>query len=168
MGCEPRPLSPIRPVPRHDVTGTRRLQICLVRIAGDNRAFRSIYGFDTRPVQLDRGGLQWLVLTSQLGSAGVPRRATDANINTVTPNSTEIGGPGAAATNSQRRRKRDRNAHNPERRDIDQIGRDYWQFAGRGRHGDRDRRRAPAGRMSERLVVGGLGTGTLTIQNGGT
>ena len=31
-----------RTAPRRDVTDTRRLQICLVHIAGDNRAFRSI------------------------------------------------------------------------------------------------------------------------------
>ena len=57
MGCEPRRLSSIRTAPGRDVTGTRRLQICLVQIAGDNRAFRSIYGFDTRPDQLDRSVL---------------------------------------------------------------------------------------------------------------
>ena len=39
---------------RSDVTGTRRLQICLVHIAGDNRIFRSIYGSDARPDRLDR------------------------------------------------------------------------------------------------------------------
>ena len=35
--------------PGRDATGTGQLQICLVQFAGGNRAFRSIYGFDTRP-----------------------------------------------------------------------------------------------------------------------
>ena len=35
------------------VTGTPRLQICLVQIAGDSRASRSIDGFDASPNQLD-------------------------------------------------------------------------------------------------------------------
>ena len=44
--------------PRRGVTGTRRLQICLVQIAGGNRTFRSIYGFVTRPdPELDRNVL---------------------------------------------------------------------------------------------------------------
>ena len=43
-----------RTAPRRDVTGTHRPKICLVHIAGDNRAFRSIYGSDTRPIRLDR------------------------------------------------------------------------------------------------------------------
>ena len=37
------------------VAGTRRFQICLVHGSGDDRASRSVYGFDTRPDhQLDR------------------------------------------------------------------------------------------------------------------
>jgi hypothetical protein len=45
----------------HDVTGAHRLRISIVRIAGDHRATRSIDDFGTRPVQLDRDDLQWLV-----------------------------------------------------------------------------------------------------------
>ena len=98
--------------------------------------------------------------------AGVPRRATDANINTVTPNRRRSGAPGATALNLTVGSKRDRNAHYPERRHVDRYRRVYWQFAGRAGHGDRIRRRL---HVDERrnLVVGGLGTGTLTIQNGG-
>jgi hypothetical protein len=50
-----------RTAPGHGVTGTRRRQICLLQIAGDNRARRSIYSFGTRSDQLDRSVLQWLV-----------------------------------------------------------------------------------------------------------
>jgi bifunctional non-homologous end joining protein LigD len=34
--------------PRHGITGTHRLQICLLQIAGDDRACRSIHGFGAR------------------------------------------------------------------------------------------------------------------------
>jgi len=46
-----------RNVPEHDITGTG-LQICLGQIAGSNRAFRGIDGFDVRPdPRLDRSDL---------------------------------------------------------------------------------------------------------------
>ena len=85
-----------RTAPRRDVTGTRRLQICLVRIAGDNRACRRIYGFGTGPDRLDRTVLLELVLEWQL-ERRFSRQTTDANIDTVMPNSTEVTSPGALA-----------------------------------------------------------------------
>ena len=86
-----------RTAPRHDVTGTRRRQICLLQIAGDNRAFRSIYGFDTRPDQLDRTfSTDWFLIA--IGTRVFPR-STSATIDRVTPNPTEIASPGATAQN---------------------------------------------------------------------
>ena len=100
--------------------------------------------------------------------AGVPRQTTDANINTVTPNSTEIRDPGATALNLTVGPNGTGMLTIQTGGTLTDIARDNWQFTGRAGHGDGDRRRAPTGRMSETLVVGGLGTGTLTIQDGGT
>ena len=72
--------------------------------------------------------------------AGFPRQTDDANINTVTPNSTVISEPGRTSQESVRRCKRDRDAHNPGRRDIGRFLRGGRQFTGRAGHGDGDRR----------------------------
>ena len=60
------------------------------QIVGDNCAFHSIYGFDTRPDQLDRSGSTDWFEPWQLG-CGYPPAVTDANVDTVTPNATVIG-----------------------------------------------------------------------------
>ena len=89
--------------------------------------------------------------------AGVPGVATDANINTVTPNSTEIRGAGATALNLSLGANGHRNARYPKRRHVDGYRRVYWQFAGRAGHSDRlwrrlqvDERRNPRGRRPRR------------------
>ena len=43
--------------------------------------------------------------TLAIGTPVFRRQRLDANINTVTPNSTELRGPGASAINLDRRRK---------------------------------------------------------------
>ena len=88
-----------RTAPRRDVTGTRRPQICLVHIAGDNRAFRNVYGFDTAQTTNWTGRFSSNWFLSGNWDAGFPRHTTDANIDTVTPNSTAVTSPGALAKN---------------------------------------------------------------------
>ena len=92
------------------------------QIAGDNRAFSSIYGFDTRPDQLDRSKSpsNWF-LPGNWSCRVFPGGGPDANIDTVTPNATVIASRRRISPKSLRRSKRDRDAYNPERRDIDQI-----------------------------------------------
>ena len=64
--------------------------------------------------------------------AGFPRQTTDGNINTVTPNATVISRARAHKPKSHRRRKPDRDAYNPGRRDIGRSARDDRQSTGRG------------------------------------
>ena len=98
--------------------------------------------------------------------AGVPGVATDANINTVTPNSTEIRGAGATALNLTV------GANGTGMLVIQNGGTltDIGGFIGNLPGGQGTVTVSGAGSRWTNvgtLVVGGLGTGTLTIQNGG-
>ena len=99
--------------------------------------------------------------------AGVPGVATDANINTVTPNSTEIRGGGATALNLIV-------GSNGTGMLVIQNGgtlTDIGGFVGNLPGSQGTVTVSGAGSTWTNigtLVVGGLGTGTLTIQNGGT
>jgi T5SS/PEP-CTERM-associated repeat protein len=106
----------VRTAPGRDVARARRLQISLAKIAGGNRTF--IASAVSAHAQSDWTGVvssNWFLSGNWIG--GVPRLTTNANIDTVTPNSTAISSSGAQAQN---------------------------------------------------LGVGQSGTGTLTIQTGGT
>ena len=98
--------------------------------------------------------------------AGVPGVATDANINTVTPNSTEIRGGGATALNLSV-------GSNGTGVLVIQNGgtlTDIGGFIGNLPGGQGTVTVSGAGSRWTNvgtLVVGGLGAGTLTIQNGG-
>ena len=137
------------------------------RIAGDNRAFRSIYGFDTRPGTdwTGRFSSDWFL--SGNWTAGFPRQTTDGKINTVTPNSTVIASPGAQAQNLS----------------VGQTGTGMLVIQNGGTLADcfGTVGNLPGGQgtvtvtgagstwtNAGTVVVGGLGTGTLTIQDGGT
>ena len=100
-------------------------------------------------------------------SAGVPNTATSANIDTVTPNSTEVRGAGATALNLA----------------VGQNGTGMLVIRNSGTLADiggfignlpGSQGTATVSDVGStwtnigNLVVGGLGTGTLTIQNGGT
>ena len=107
----------------------------------------------------------WFLSGNWLG--GFPRQTTDANINTVTPNSTVVADPGALARNL---------SVGPNGTGILTIQTGGTLANSFGTVGN-----LPGGlgtvtvtdagsnwSNAGSVVVGGLGTGTLTIQNGGT
>ena len=106
-------------------------------------------------------------LTQGNWNAGVPTAATNANIDTVTPNSTEIRGAGATALNLAV-------GQNGTGILVIQNGgtlTDFGGFIGNLPGSQGTVTVSGAGSTwtnTGTVVVGGLGTGTLTIQNGGT
>ena len=97
MGCEPRRLSPIRP--RRDMTSRARAACKFV--SSGLLATIALLAASTAPTHAQSN---WTGAVSNgwfnplnWSPVGVPGVATDAIINTVTPNSTEIGGGGATA-----------------------------------------------------------------------
>ena len=98
MGCEPRPLSSIGP--RRGATSRARagckfvLSTLLATIALFAASTVSTHAQTNWTGQFSSN---WFL--SGNWDAGFPRQTTDANINTVTPNSTAITSPGALARN---------------------------------------------------------------------
>ena len=83
--------------PRRDVT----VQICLLQIAGGNRAFLTASTVSTHAQTRDWTGTvssDWFQ-GDNWNPALFPRQTDDANIDTVTPNATVISTPGALAKN---------------------------------------------------------------------
>ena len=75
-------------------------------------------------------------------------------------------GPGRTSPEPVRRSKRDRDAYNPDRRDIGRFLRTIGNLP--GGLGTVTVTGAGSSWSNEPVVVGGQGTGTLTIQDGGT
>jgi hypothetical protein len=61
----------------------------------------------------------WFLAGNWIG--GIPIQTRDADINTVTPNSTVISSPGALARNLTVGANGTGGAHNPKRRNISQL-----------------------------------------------
>jgi outer membrane autotransporter protein len=100
-------------------------------------------------------------------SAGLPSAATSANIDTVTPNSTEIRGAGATALNLAVGQNGTGMLVIRNGGTLTDIGGFIGNLPGsQGTVTVSDA--GSAWTNIGNLVVGGLGTGTLTIQNGGT
>ena len=166
MGCEPRRLSSIGP-PRGATTAAR---------AGgkffSSRLLAAIALFTASTVSTHAQVTNWTGATSNgwfnpgNWSTGVPNALTSVNIDTVTPNSTEIRGAGATAFNVN----------------VGQVGTGMLTIQNGGTLTDQAASVAAfpgsqgtvvvsgAGSSwtnSGLLVVGFFGTGTVTIQNGG-
>ena len=166
MGCEPRRSSPIRPL--RDMPSRARAACkflssgLLATIALFAASTVSTHAQTNWTGAFSNGWfnpLNW--------DAGVPGEATDANINTVTPNSTEIRGAGAAALNLTVGQNGTGMLIIQNGGTLTDIGGFIGNLPGAHGHGDRIRRGLHVDEHRN-LVVGGLGTGTLTIQNGGT
>ena len=148
-------------------THGRRMQICLVQIAGDYRACSQHLRFrrTPRPTGPERSPL--IGFWPTIGTAVFPRPTTDGNIDTVTPNSTVIAGPGARALNLTV------GSNGTGMLTIQTGGTlaDFFGTIGNLPGGVGTVTVTGAGSNwsnAGAVVVGGLGTGTLTIQDGGT
>src|SRR4029077_11484278 len=73
-------------------------------------------------------------------NAGVPTAATSANIDTVTPHSTEVRGAGATALNLIVGQNGIGTLAIPNGGTLTDFGGFCWQFTGLARHGERIRR----------------------------
>ena len=151
--------------PRRDVRGTRRCKFVSSRLLAAIALF-------TASTVSTHAQTNWTGAVSNgwfnpgNWDAGVPTAATSANIDTVTPNSTEIRGAGATALNLAVGQNGTGMLVIQNGGTLTDFGGSVGNLPGPG-HGDGDRR----GRHLDEhrnLVVGGLGTGTLIIQNGGT
>ena len=166
MGCEPHRLSSIGP--RRGAMSPARAGCKFV----SSRLLAAIALFTASTVST-HAQTNWTGAVSNdwfnagNWNAGVPTAATSANIDTVTPNSTEVRGAGATALNLA----------------VGQSGTgmlaiqnggtltDFGGFVGNLPGSQGTVTVSGAGSTwtnTGTIVVGGLGTGTLTIQNGGT
>ena len=167
MGCEPRRLSSIGP--RRGATSRARAGCKFVL----SRLLATIALFAASTVST-HAQTNWTGAFSngwfnfRNWDAGVPTQTTSANIDTVTPNSTEIRGAGATAQNLAV-------GQNGTGMLAIQTGGTLTDF-GFGTVGNLPGApgtvtvTGPGSSWTNygTVVVGGQGTGTLTIQNGGT
>ena len=139
MGCEPRPLSCIGP--RRGATSRARagckfvLSTLLATIALFAASTVSTHAQTNWTGAVSNG---WF--NAGNWNAGVPTAATSANIDTVTPNSTEVRGAGATALNLAVGQNGTGMLAIQNGGTLTDFGRVCWQFAGLAGHGDRIRR----------------------------
>ena len=164
MGCEPHRLSFIKPR-RGATSGARGCKFASSRLLAAI-ALVAASTVSTHAQTNWTGAVSNGWFNPGNWNAGVPTAATSANINTMTPNSTEVRGAGAAALNLAV-------GQNGTGILVIQNGgtlTDVGGFVGNLPGSQGTVTVSGAGSAWTNIgtvVVGGLGTGTLTIQNGG-